>query len=91
MPKAPPKAQPNKRRTHADQSAKYQTQRWRKLSKHFRKSNPLCVVCLEKGISKPAQNVDHIQPVEHGGDMYDWDNLQSLCISCHNRKRKGES
>jgi 5-methylcytosine-specific restriction endonuclease McrA len=34
--------------------------------------------------------VDHIKPIKNGGDLMAMDNLQSLCVSCHNRKKAKE-
>jgi 5-methylcytosine-specific restriction protein A len=54
-------------------------------------ANPLCVICAAKGYVKMANVVDHIIP--HKGDkalFYDFDNLQSLCTRCHNRKTARE-
>jgi 5-methylcytosine-specific restriction protein A len=33
-----------------------------------------------------AYHVDHIIPIESGGDERDHGNLQSLCHSCHSQK-----
>jgi 5-methylcytosine-specific restriction endonuclease McrA len=30
--------------------------------------------------------VDHIIPIEEGGEFMDTENLQTLCMSCHNKK-----
>ena len=61
--------------------------RWRTARLTFLEANPLCVECLQLGIVKAADVVDHIIP--HRGDMeFFWDqtNWQSLCFSCHNTK-----
>lgn len=39
----------------------------------------------------PVQVTDHIVPINEGGAMYDWDNLQSLCTQCHNSKSGKEA
>jgi 5-methylcytosine-specific restriction endonuclease McrA len=36
-------------------------------------------------LGNTAKYVDHIRPRKQGGDD-SWDNLQSLCPSCHSRK-----
>jgi len=33
-------------------------------------------------------NCDHIQPIAAGGDMWDKNNLQTLCVECHKKKTK---
>ena len=60
--------------------------RWRKLRDAFLCRFPLCAQC-----DKPAEVVDHCQP--HNGDLgmfYAWNNLQSLCKRCHDRKTARE-
>jgi 5-methylcytosine-specific restriction enzyme A len=64
---------------------------WRKASKKFLKSNPLCKYCDKKGMVTPATVVDHIIP--HRGDknlFWDKSNWQPLCKSCHDRKTRTE-
>jgi 5-methylcytosine-specific restriction protein A len=58
--------------------------RWMKLRKMFLNSSPICAC----GCGQGAQVVDHIIPVNGADDpkFYEWDNLQSLTIECHNRK-----
>lgn len=63
---------------------------WAKFSKWYRREHPLCVICERKGYTTPAEHVDHIVPLEHGGEKYDEDNLQSLCVACHNAKTARE-
>jgi len=45
----------------------------------------LCQACFIKGRPTPAKHVDHIRPKAKGG-VDDPDNLQSLCIPCHDAK-----
>lgn len=63
--------------------------RWRRMAKRHKAENPLCVQCLANGKIQPVEETDHIIP--HRGNerlRYDWDNLQSLCRSCHDKKTK---
>lgn len=62
------------------------TQRWRKLSLKMRRENPFCVSCGYLG-----DDVDHIDPVSNGGPIYDENNLQVLCKSCHSKKTAKET
>jgi len=66
----------------------YQSTRWRKLRKQILlRDDYLCQNCLNNGIYKHADVVDHI--VELRDDItkaFDINNLQSLCHSCHNEK-----
>lgn len=64
----------------------YNTRKWRSFSKTFKLNNPFCVKCLDKGITKASKVTDHIQRVNDGGDIYNLNNLQALCKSCHNSK-----
>lgn len=63
--------------------------RWRRYSKQFLRSHPLCVNFSE--CHNPAVLVDHIKP--HRGDRHlFWDpaNHQAMCKPCHDRKTAGE-
>lgn len=74
-----------------DNSKIYQSQKWRKLRKWFFVNNPLCAECLRNGTVKEGTDVDHITPIRLGGEVYDENNLQTLCKSCHNRKSAKEA
>lgn len=52
---------------------------------------PICKKCEEKDILKEAVQVDHIIPLEEGGEPYDPSNLQSLCFRCHVLKSASET
>jgi 5-methylcytosine-specific restriction protein A len=68
------------------QSAKWQRTRLIKLAE-----SPLCEMCLVSGMTTPAVHVDHIVPLsEDYNKRLDYDNLQSLCHSCHSKKTKRE-
>lgn len=47
--------------------------------------SPYCVKC-----GKPGQMVDHVDPINAGGDPWDIENTQTLCNSCHAIKRASE-
>ena len=44
-----------------------------------------CVTCGKAG----RLEVDHRVSIEHGGAMYDLENLQTFCRGCHIRKHGG--
>lgn len=69
----------------------YNSWPWRKFAKRFKQSNPLCVECLKKDLVVPGKVVDHIKPINAGGEKLDEENCQTLCESCHNRKSSNES
>ncbi len=64
----------------------YNSKRWRTLRKIYLSRHPLCAAHLEKGMTVVAVHVDHIVPINKGGEGLKWDNLQALCLVCHNRK-----
>jgi hypothetical protein len=58
--------------------------RWTRLSERFRRLNPFCRFCLQRGLLPFCDVADHIIPAADRPDlMFDWDNIQSLCHSCH--------
>lgn len=65
----------------------YHTQRWRKLRQAYYNSQyGICEWCRE-----PGDIVDHIieitkENIEDPFITYNWENLQLLCLSCHNKK-----
>jgi 5-methylcytosine-specific restriction enzyme A len=44
-----------------------------------------CAECLRNDRLAPARQVDHIIPLHKGGTDHP-DNLEALCLSCHERK-----
>lgn len=61
-------------------SARGYDRRWRKLRLMYLRAHPLCVRCMGA-----ATIADHVIPRSAGGTDT-WDNLQSMCWSCHNVK-----
>ena len=68
----------------------YNTKQWKNLRNYYIRRNPLCEICLSKGIVKPANEVHHKRPFLLGRTdeerwqlLTDEDNLQSLCYACH--------
>ena len=66
-----------------ERQRRYNNPRWKRLRRKHLANNPLCVRCKKQGRTTAATTVDHEVPVEHGGAMWDEDNLQSLCSTCH--------
>lgn len=72
----------------------YNSTAWRrKREKILRRDGHLCVECKRygrrdaKGLPVAAETVHHIIPLEiDPAKKLDNDNLQSLCMACHNRK-----
>ena len=46
--------------------------------------------CCQICDSKSQLEVDHIDAIVNGGDMWDINNLRTLCHSCHIRKTKSD-
>ena len=72
------------RRTDEAEQSLYTSTRWRKLRALKLQENPFCELCLPK--IAPATIVHHKHEVKQGGDPFEWDNLQSVCASCHRRE-----
>jgi len=56
---------------------------WRKLRAYILAESPLCEHCMDRGLTAPATDVDHISGDPSDNSMA---NLQSLCHSCHSIK-----
>lgn len=66
------------------------TARWQRLRHAVLNAQPLCERCKAEGLVTAATEVHHRRPVEYGTNfdekrrlMYDTDNLQALCHTCH--------
>lgn len=59
---------------------------WRRIRQAVLDEEPLCSVCGRR----PAEEVDHITPVERGGTD-DRANLQGVCGDCHDVKTQREA
>lgn len=66
----------------------YSSPLWRKTRARILAKEPLCRMCYEKGLTQAATVVDHILPINKGGEKYKQENLQPLCETCHNRKSR---
>ena len=70
----------------------YADTRWRKLSEQAkRRDDYMCQECLSKGIYTIGNVADHIIEVKDDWDRrWDINNLQTLCVKCHNKKTREE-
>ena len=73
----------------ASAAARGYGRRWRTLRRMKLQANPLCEECLLYGRAMQATDVDHMQPRAAGGSDA-WENLRSLCHSCHSKKTASE-
>ena len=73
----------------------YNSDAWHRCKETYLKSvNGLCERCLAKGYIIPARIVHHKEYLteETIGDpkiMYGFDNLEALCLECHNAEHFG--
>ena len=68
---------------------------WKKLRAYKLQQQPLCQLCLQRGIVKPATDCHHAikffdqyTPDLRQTLLLDYDNLVSLCEDCHNKVHK---
>lgn len=75
----------------------YKTRAWKKCrAAYLRKVGGLCEKCMERGIIKPADIVHHkiVLDDENARDpeiALNFENLQAVCIECHNALHYGKS
>jgi 5-methylcytosine-specific restriction protein A len=74
---------------HGSHGKRTTGRKWQKRRESVLAANPICVACSAAGRVASATEVDHIVPLQHGGDD-SWDNLQSLCHDCHVDKTNAE-
>ena len=57
--------------------------KWPQIRKMYVTAHPYCELCFKRYQKlTPAEHVHHITPLSEGG-THDFDNLMSLCQSCH--------
>jgi 5-methylcytosine-specific restriction endonuclease McrA len=79
-------------RTH-DRKRKsvYNSKRWRILRRSHLSNHPVCAGWPDPHPTPViATQVDHIRPIEDGGDPWSRGNIQSLCQRCHSAKTRQE-
>lgn len=64
----------------------YSSSRWKRLRLMVLRNQPACAKC-----GREAKEVDHIIPFTKGGEMFDLNNLQALCVECHYQKSYEDS
>lgn len=75
----------SKSRPDRDEQAFYASNRWKELSKRYKKEHPFCISCEAKGIISPSTTTHHIKPIREGGDPWADSNMEALCASCHGK------
>ena len=76
----------NENQRDPESQAFYTSAEWRAVRAQKLREQPLCEECLRHGYVRAAKLVDHVTPIRDGGARLDFNNLQSLCWSCHSRK-----
>lgn len=78
------------KKDNVNHKAVYNTKRWKSIRIEKLKKNPLCEICLEKGVIKLATDVHHIIPISTGKTIqdkqrlgFDLNNINSVCEECH--------
>lgn len=67
----------------------YQSTNWKKLRVSKLQQQPLCEMCLQKGIVTPAVDVHHLdsylnyEGTERLYKAFNYSNLLSVCKQCH--------
>lgn len=82
-------------RSNPEVFKKYNCKRWRLLRKQKILLDPFCERCLLNGIYNATYIVHHKEYVTQENFMddnvfYNIDNLESLCLACHNKEHFGE-
>jgi 5-methylcytosine-specific restriction protein A len=90
----PKKRENNNKGNHYDKERRkiYNSERWRNIRRLKFAENPLCEICEKSGLTVPAEHVHHITSFMSSDNpdirrrlAYDWNNIQSLCESCHGK------
>lgn len=53
-------------------------------------AEPLCRDCLEAGVTRYSEEIDHIVRIAFGGSDND-DNIRALCKPCHEKRTKQQA
>ena len=57
---------------------------WKRVRASYVKAHPYCELCYQNGVMKEVEEVHHKKPLSQGG-THNFENLVSLCKSCHSR------
>ena len=69
-----------------DDNKFYSSSAWKKFRVNYLKRHPLCIECKKVDITMKATIIDHIIPINSGGDPWDENHMQPLCYVHHNKK-----
>ena len=66
----------------------YQLEIWRRRRRLHLLHEPLCRMCLARGVTTPATVADHIEHHRSDWNEFRLGELQSLCKDCHDSKKR---
>jgi 5-methylcytosine-specific restriction protein A len=69
----------------------YKTKMWLRRRLQVLSRDPICADGRVCGGNRLSTEVDHIIPLELGGAPYAMDNLQGICLDCHQVKTAQEN
>jgi 5-methylcytosine-specific restriction endonuclease McrA len=85
------KRKPIDLKTREGRNKFYQTTEWRLLRRIKLTHNPYCEECLKSGVNELATEVHHnVDIAQDSTKCLSYDNLTSLCKSCHSLITSGE-
>ena len=75
--------------------ARYSSKRWKNFRKLKKNISPFCEECLKEGKYIPAKIIHHKEYITDLNYLdynlfFNLDNLESLCLKCHNKEHFGE-
>ncbi|MEE3476859.1 MAG: HNH endonuclease signature motif containing protein [Candidatus Cryptobacteroides sp.] len=72
------------------------SRKWKNFRRWYLSTHPLCEMCEAEGITRAAQVVHHVIPIQSSKTQegmrrlaFDYSNLQSLCVECHRKVHEG--
>jgi len=72
----------------SDPRSWYTLERWRRLRRHQLRTQPLCEMCMARGLVVVASVADHVTPHNGNWNLFLTGKLQSLCASCHSGSKR---
>ena len=66
----------------------YGLTRWQNRRAAQLRAHPICQLCEARGIITPAIVVDHCDPHHGNHRKFEFGDLQSLCVDCHNGPKR---
>ncbi|SEE59996.1 hypothetical protein SAMN05519104_6682 [Rhizobiales bacterium GAS188] len=79
-----------RRRDRSPWRALYKTSRWQSIRRHQLAIEPLCRMCVARGIVREARVCDHVEPHRGDPDKFFAGPFQSLCKPCHDGDKQRE-